>query len=677
MTTGKSSPLSKAAKALWLALWLALPPNWAGAQGWLEPFSELRPDPGSLDDARLPLTRRIALARRWGRHGPEHEATEALLGGLSGKPPPLLRDAILTALARRAPPQAAAPLAKLLTKSSGRPPASLLLALAAIGSGPARTALLRALEDPQRAPAASRALARIGTAAVPDLERALGGAGGLGAAATLDAIGRAAAPARAALLSQLASPESQLRAAAAAALGALGPGEPASPEQRALLQALLERLADPDGATRAAAAASLPQIATAGDGARLAQALARAEPVDRVPLLRALSRADPARARPALARALANAKSAAEAASILTGDTPDPSWLPLLLARFEQSGDADAASALSRLGEPGLAALLSQKKHRQAAASAVAIALRRWGQQLSPALRSRALSQLRELPRSPRRLRLLALAADPQISQAVREALGASDPAWRAAAAQALAWGAAAKAAAALEPALLREPHPEVFRRMAEAAVALSLRPPWQALKARFDDPETGPEALLLAASATRGMRPAPPRPLRAELRARLAGRGPTRLRVAAAQALGILGDARGRRPLLSALDDPAPRLRLAAIMALATLPTTKAEQTSSLRRELRGHFHIERDGAVRSTLHKLLSGADTRTLESRGPRVLHLAIEPSDDRLGPNPAVDVLLPDGRWLRQKPLGDREIFIPGLPAGDAEIRLSPQ
>ena len=640
----------------------------AEGEGWVQAFSELRLRPG-FSDPRATLADRLALARALGRHGPQRDAVAALIAGLEQDPPPVLRDELLIALARRAAPEASEPLRALLARKE-RSPGSLALALGSANDAPTRAALVQALPSEASAKVAEEALLRIGAAAVPQLVAALDSPErALSAARVLAALGARGAAARIPLERALNAAAPELRAAAAAAIGAIA--------AHASAPALAARLRD-DPAVVEAALGALAKVASEEQGALLERTLAAASAERRPLVLRALAQASPRRAAPALANAL-RASDAAErvaALDVLLGEQPDASWIALLVAQLNGEHPAAAASALARIADgAGVPALLRAARSTsagartagtEALARALAIGVRRFGDALDGDVHDGALALLRGLPKGERRLLLRALARDEAVREEIAAALRAREAELRASAAAAARMLGDEALAAPVRSALLRERDPEAVRRLCEAAQALGAELSWRELEPWLEHSETAPEAAALAAARLRGE---PPRELRVALRRLLDPGRAARVRVGAALALGALREASAWPALVAALDDPAARVRLAAVHALARIAGAQAE------RALREHARIERDPSVREPALAALAHDEGDDEESRG-LVLEARVRTDAGALRERPLLDVLLADGRWLRMRTLPGGELLLEDLAAGHADLRVVP-
>jgi hypothetical protein len=628
----------------------------AQAEGWVEPWSALRPAPIALEDAREPLAERVALARALGRYGPEPDAVAALLATLERDPLPALRDEILRALARRAPAAARAPLLARLRAKGPKPP-ELGLALAAVGDREVGSALIEALGQAETAALARAALLAMGARAAAALGDALSGPRAAEALSILAELGAEAAPSRAALEHALQHGLPALAVQAAGVLRGLADARSAK-----VLAARASTSAVDDPVARAALHA-LGTTATGAQAPLLARIHAGGDAARRALALRALSRAAPRQAAPLLAagvRATEPELRIATRESVLS-DTPDASFVPALLP-LARAGDEAATSALARVPEGGgVAALLAlardDAESRARVARPIALALRRFGAELDAKHAERARALLAALPSGPRRTLLCALAG---VRCANAGSIGAEAPADRAAVASALGLARDAKAAPEVLRALEREREPEVARRLCDAARALGARPDARTLDRLVRDPETAPEALALWAALERER---PSRALRVALRRALDPRTTPCTRAAAARALGAQlaqGDVTAEVPLVALLDDPVPRLRLSAVHALRASATTRAA------RALTQQARIERDPLVRSALAR-----GPATSDPRPAHALELRVRADE----PTPRVlEVWLEDGRCLRQRTLPGGELVIADLPPGDADVRV---
>ncbi|MGD8860320.1 MAG: HEAT repeat domain-containing protein [Myxococcales bacterium] len=649
----------------------------ARGEGWVGPLSRIEPDPGAIRDPAATLQRRIARANRLGRYGPARGASEALARALEQTPPPALRDAILRALARRAHPVAVPALARQL-EAAAAAPVGVAVALSAIGTPEALAALAVALRGPVHRAVALRGLSRAGEAGAAALADALT-AGELeppGAAAVVQALGRMGPTARGAtvaleaLLRTRDPQRAELRLRAAGALGHIG-GVRAS-------RCLVAQLDAPEPALRRAAAAGLSRVAQPAAAPAIARALAASgdggpDAVSKGVLLRALARADGARALPHLRQALGGGEALRAAArQVLVGDTPDPTWLPLL-RELAGGGDPHAASALVRLGPAGLRALIGLAASRpEDFARPLAVGLRSLGARLAQGDREAGLALLGRLPAEggPRSLLLRALARDGRIAEVLRGQLGAGDPAARAWAARAAELLGDRTLAPAVARALRVERDPAAFRRLCDAARVLGANVEFRVLEGHLRDPATGPEAIALAAAGRRELPGAARQRLRVALRRLLAAPVHARLRAAAARGLGALNDMQAHVALSAALGDPSADVRRAAARALAALGGAR------VRTELTAHARIEGRPELRRAVAELTRAPGRTPLDARGRHVLEVQISTPPGAARRPGQVDVLLSDGRWLRLSPLPGGELLVADLPAGQAELRVLP-
>lgn len=636
----------------------------ARAEGWVEALSELKLAPSELADARRPLSERIAYARTLGAYGEAEDAVQSLVRALDAKLEPELREEILLALARRAPASAGKVLAALL-EHEGAGQGALMTALSAIATEESLAALTRALAQPKAAALAERALLDAGSRAAPLLAQAVTSPLALRAARMLGQLGPAVASfALPALLRALHSESRELRATAAEALGRLEDPRAAKP--------LCGLLRDRSPAVVSAALAALARTATPAEAWTLAAFFERAPPTVRGLALSALARAAPERALVPLEQALfGNDRGLHDAAlAALEGETPAPAFVPLLARYFEAELHEATASALARIPDGrGLEGLLRAAQRSpdaaEVAARALALGVRRFGAVVNGALVHETHALLRSLEAGERRLVLEGLARDPAALDQGIAALASSVEGERASAALALGALGDARAASALLAALEREREPEAARRMAEAASALELRPPLATLWPLLRKPETAPEAMWLAASASDPN--LPDLRLRLFLREMLRAEQPTRTRAWAALALARLGDRAARAALDDALDDASPRLRLAAAHALASLGGPAAARALVVR------ARVESEPKLREALREAAaSDGAALPLAPKGALAIEARIRAASPR-APRALFDVLLPDGRWLRMRALPEGELIVPDLPAGEADVR----
>lgn len=639
----------------------AWPAGQARADGWVQALSELQPAPAQLSDDTQPLPARIGLARALGTYGPEADAVALLLEALGQRPPPALREEILLSLARRAPQSADAPLALLLASEENLSPA-LANALAAIGTRTALSALVAALDRPH-ASVVERALLNVGPASAAPLGVALSTPLALRAAKLLARLGPDAAGAEPALLRALRSPLPRVRIAAADALGALGDEHDAAALQRAL--------ADPEPGVIQAVLVALGRVATPAQAGVLADLFAHAEGHLRELALRALVRADAAVALPAVQVAASSPDLRLRAAArdaIESAETPDTRFVPLLQRWLQADLSEVTASALARVARGEGAGVLIATGDRspdaaQRVSRAVAIALRRFANEVDGDVIERGHTLLHSLPPGDRRLLLCALARDRDAVVYARAALSSSDARRRAIGARALGWLGEGESVSVLRAALAQERDPEAARRMLEAALVLDAPIDRERLYSLMRDAETAPEAMQLAAASAGEAQES----LRVLLREALASSAPARVRATAALALARLHDVEATPALASALGDSSPRVRLAVVRALAALGGGAAA------RALLVHARIERDPLVRraareATVHAGVPDA----LMQNGDRVLEVRLTARG--VTPiEPLAEVLLGDGRWLRVRALSGGELIITDLAPGRADVR----
>jgi len=332
-----------------------------------------------------------------------------------------------------------------------------------------------------------------------------------------------------------------------------------------------------------------------------------------------------------------------------------------------------AAEALSRIEDAaGLPTLLERSRDApdRDLDVALALAVRRHLATLPAAQARRVRVHLRE-DSTPRGLVLGALARDPASRPRVLAALTAPTPVARAQAALAAALlGDRSQALRdAVVGGLLRETDALAFRALASAALSIGARIDPARIDARWLQPSTAPEALWLTAANLRSA------PRRVQRRARRAMRralraAQPRVRAGAAVALALARDRAAWRALAAALDDEAPRVRLAADRALGSLAVPEATPACA------SHARTEVVELVRAALADAAEapGRRPRPAILRGDEVLYVRVSTAPGiARGPELAVDVMLDDGRWLRTVASRAGEVLIPDLPAGAAEVQ----
>ncbi|MFW6050583.1 MAG: HEAT repeat domain-containing protein, partial [Myxococcota bacterium] len=123
-------------------------------------------------------------------------------------------------------------------------------------------------------------------------------------------------------------------------------------------------------------------------------------------------------------------------------------------------------------------------------------------------------------------------------------------------------------------------------------------------------------------------------------------------------------------RALAERLDDPAPEVRRAAARALEVL----SEPAS--RAALATRWRVEDDpwvrGALRDASRATRDAPAPGGFALRGDQVLRMRVAAAEAHH--RMRVDVVLPDGRWLRLRTLPSGELLWPGLPAGKADVRV---
>ncbi len=190
-------------------------------------------------------------------------------------------------------------------------------------------------------------------------------------------------------------------------------------------------------------------------------------------------------------------------------------------------------------------------------------------------------------------------------------------------------------------------------------------------LLARTHDPETGPEALELAAASLDGASPEDRR--RFAVLARAALRAPDeRLRAAAARALALAADVGASRALLAATRDDSEVVAVAAARALAALPA-RPTFAAALAAEARS-CAADRVRAALLDAHAAAANGRPAPLTLRGEHVLHVRLALGGAPRAEGVGLDLRLPDGRLQRRRALPGGALFVPDLAAGVADVTL---
>jgi hypothetical protein len=340
--------------------------------------------------------------------------------------------------------------------------------------------------------------------------------------------------------------------------------------------------------------------------------------------------------------------------------------LTLLIAEPVHRGAA--AEALARVpGGAGIPALLETDDLAGGVDVALALALRRHP---DGAAGERARQRL-AADASLRGAVLVALSGSPASLGRLEQALDDADATTRAEAALgiALLGSSAGALRARIAERLGVETDPRAYRALAMAASVLGA--PGDAAHLRpFGDVETGPEAMWLAAEDSAGA----PRRSRARLgralREALRSTEP-RVRAGAALALARANDREAWRALGAALDDEHQAVRLAAARALAALAVPESMSTVA------ASERMERHPEVRRALRLALEASRARfgpPAALGGREVLYARVVAAESTADGALQVDVLLPDGRWLRPVVLPGGELLIADLPAAEAEVQV---
>jgi len=135
--------------------------------------------------------------------------------------------------------------------------------------------------------------------------------------------------------------------------------------------------------------------------------------------------------------------------------------------------------------------------------------------------------------------------------------------------------------------------------------------------------------------------------------------------------ALATAEDRTAWRALAVALDDPAREVRLAVARALERLAVPDAAA------EIEARLRVEDALDVRSALADAAGAAERRPASHRGMRgqeVLRVRVMAAGAQEAEPIPVDVLLPDGRWLRTETLPGGELLLADLPSARADVRV---
>ncbi len=621
---------------------------------------------------------RVRAARELGRFGESRRAITALSNAVTTEGHSAVRRALVDALARRGGAAVVTPLRNALRLGSDEDRIIVARALGAIGSEAALRALATQLADENTAIAARVGLARAGARSLPWLVRAI--AQDESRLAAVEALG-AIADSRGvpSLVVALGDSRDAVKVAALSALATIG-DERGAP-------AIGRMLADPSVEVRVAALTACARACTSEQSAAVAPFLEAETAEERRAALPALARTDFAAALRAIVAALAasdpeRARTAIDVALAATR----PEIVPVLhgLAR-EGTFDDEASSALAEVeGAQGVSALLelartgprpegaaqSAQPTQIAAERALAIALRRHEATIDGDTRRDALALLQR-PRSGRDVELAlvlrAVARDRSVGAHAARGLASEDSMRRSSGAHALELLGDRAYADEIAKAIDDERDAEAFRRLATAGAKLGSLAPLRVLRPWLGDPETAPEAMMLAASELESLERADRTELRMLFRASLRHADP-RVRCGAALALGRARDRASWRALIDRMLDGVTEVRFAAARALEAIAAPQA--TAQIVAEAR----VEADPRVRAAI-EAAAGASERGVslpgEPTGDGVLRTRVMLETAN---GVQVDVVLPDGRWLRMRTLPHGDVLLTDLAYGTADVRV---
>jgi HEAT repeat protein len=302
------------------------------------------------------------------------------------------------------------------------------------------------------------------------------------------------------------------------------------------------------------------------------------------------------------------------------------------------------------------------------------VALRKHRDSIDEALYERALAAIAAAEMSVERsLVLRSVARDPRVGPLLVSSLGADDASVRAAAARGLELLADRRYSPAVAAALASERDSEVFRRLAAAATLLGAEVPYPALRRQLSSIETASEALVAAAGSLSRYGARRSSYLRSAFREALRAEDP-RVRAGAARALLVCDDREAWRALVFTLDDAVPEVRLAAASALAHLAVAEATPAIEAR------WRVEEDPRVLPALLDAAAAPDRRPVRApelggrAGDESVRVRIVAVGEEGRSGVPVEILLPDGRWLRMRTLPSGELVVVDLPAAVVDVRV---
>ncbi len=608
----------------------------------------------------IPQARKEA-AEVLGRFGDPSRARANLIEALTGESNPTVRRAIVQSLTRRAHPESAEVIIDAFR--GGMETEAVAIALAEIGTADCVRALIDAMSDASLGEYAEDAIVRIGARAVPNLLASLREGITLRGIRALGRIGRRDATLP---LLELAGHESlPIRLEVLRALGAIG-----DPRAAPVVRAQLEGGLTVDPAIASVALATIAQVGSPEDGDVVEPFLADEAARVQGQALHAMLAIDPPRGARAIEAAVTSSDEArVRVAAEVALEWPIAELVAVLYGLLtEGTRTEEAASALTAVVDGGGVPVLLREAQKEDAnpviVSELAAALRRHDRTLSRRTRNAALQVLaREEGHRGVLLRALARGS---VRRDITRLLSSEDAEDRATGAHALLLRSDASGTDRLRVLAARETDAEAFRRIAHAALAFGVDAPFPEIFQKLNDPEMRSDALVWAAASLDDQSARTRRRIGEAARRDL--RGGSREAAMAAWAIAEARDRTGYRALLAALHRDTGDLRLAAARALGALRVSAASEI------LRAEARVETDPGVRRALLDAADSPDRRPrgFAARGRFTLRVAVS-THSEVSRVP-LDVVLPDGRWLRIMSAPGGELILPDLPDGTADVRV---